>query len=99
MIHGLLLFGRDQVTPICLPRGRFRSITLFTDNHLERLFEPVELRVAVFHWEDGWKVLPPIYLDGPKGPVEIWFEEPEDIGGVSIQRRGNSNATVAWTVL
>lgn len=99
MIHGILRDGIKAVTPISLPRGRFREITFFADNGQERLYEPIELRVALFDHEYGWKVLPKIYLDGAKGPVVITFDASENVGGISLQRLDNPHATVAWTAL
>lgn len=99
MIHGILRAGPGQVTPICLPRGRFREVVLFADNFRERLHDPVELRVALFDWETGWRVLSPLHLDGSKGPLTIVLEPAENIGGISVQRIANDYATVAWTAL
>lgn len=101
MMHGILRSGSDAVTPIATPRGRVRELTLFADNSRERLFDPVELRVAIFDcWDEDWKILPLIYLNSVKYPFHtIVFERPEHVGGVSITRKDNPHATVAWTIV
>lgn len=105
MMYGTLLEGPKALTVIALPRGRFRTLSLFCDNYRQNL-RPVELRVAFWHHEYGFQVRNPVMLDGAKGPVEVQFGNSlkishEDMGGISIERRDegeDSNVRVAWTV-
>lgn len=101
MMHGTLRSGPGAVTPIAIPRGRARELVLFTDNGQERLAEPVELRVAVFNcWDEDWTVGSLIYLNSVKHPLHlVTFEQPEHVGGVSITRKDNPHATVAWAII
>lgn len=97
MMYGDLREGEKALTVIALPRGRFRTITLFCDSPRQNR-DPVELRLAVYHYEYGFQVQP-ILLDGTKGPIEIKFTDPEHIGGVSIERQDAGDVHVAWAVL
>jgi len=98
MMYGELREGEKALTVIALPRGRFRRLTLFCDSNRQDLY-PTWLRVALYNYEHGFQS-ERYLLDGSKGPTEIVFDDPENIGGVSIERiRDAGDVHVAWSVV
>lgn len=97
MMYGDLREGEKALTVIALPRGRYRTLTLFCDSTRQDMYA-TDLRVALYHYEYGFQA-ERYRLDGTNGPLEIAFKDPEHIGGVSIERRGGDGVHVAWAVV
>jgi hypothetical protein len=96
MMYGELREGEKALTVIALPRGRFRTLTLFCDSTRQDMYA-TEIRVAFYHCEYGFQA-ERFHLDGTKGPLEIVFKDPEHIGGISVERRSGNDVHVAWAV-
>jgi hypothetical protein len=97
MMYGELREGEKALTVIALPRGRFRTLTLFCDSTRQDLYA-TEIRVALYHCEYGFQA-ERYHLDGTKGPLEITFKDPEHIGGISIERQKQNDVHIAWAVV
>jgi hypothetical protein len=96
MMHGDLREGDKALTVIALPRGRFRTLTLFCDSTRQDKYA-TEIRVALYHYEYGFQA-ERYHLDGTNGPLEIPFKDHQHIGGISIERRNGNDVHVAWAV-
>ncbi len=95
MPTGLLTDGQNAVTPIALPRGKYKTIGFIADNGLEKL-DPPKLRVAV-HRKAGWKV-EDVTVDSAKGQAVITFDDPATTDGISVRREDAGLCGVAFEV-
>jgi hypothetical protein len=94
MPYGQLAEGQGAITPISLPKGRYKTIGFIADNGLQGL-PPAALRVAVYH--GGWKV-DQVTIDSAKGQTVVTFTDPADTSGISVRREDAGDVHVAWEV-
>lgn len=95
MPYGLLTDGPGAVTPIVLPRGRYKTIGFIADNGLEKL-DPPKLRVAV-HRKAGWHV-ETVTVDSAKGQTVLTFDDAATTDGISVRREDAGTCGVAFEV-
>jgi hypothetical protein len=95
MPTGQLADGKDAVTPIALPKGRYKTIGFTADNGLEGL-DPPKLRVAV-HRKAGWHV-EGVTVDSAKGQTVVTFDDAATTDGVSVRREDAGLCGVAYEV-
>ncbi len=96
MPTGLLTDGANAVTPIALPRGRYKTIGFIADNGLQGL-PPAKLRVAVHQGVGNWHV-EHITVDSAKGQAVIVFPDQANTDGISVQREDDGAVHVAFEV-
>jgi hypothetical protein len=96
MPYGQLAEGPKAITPISLPKGRFKSIGFMCDNGLQGL-PPAQLRVGVFHGAGNWQVAQ-VTVDSTKDLAAVVFTDPGNTTGISVQRSDNGDVHVAWEV-
>jgi hypothetical protein len=96
MPTGLLTDGANAITPIALPRGRYKTIGFTCDNGLEKL-DPAKLRVAVSEGGGKWHV-EHITVDSAKGQAVITFPNQAATDGISVQREDAGTVGVAFEV-
>jgi hypothetical protein len=96
---GLLSDGPQAVTPIALPRGRYKTVGFVCDNGLQGR-PPARLRVAVgtgsgsvgsWHAEE-------VTVDSAQGQTVITFSDPGTTVGLSVRREDDGDVRVAWQV-
>lgn len=95
MPYGQLSEGAEAITPISLPKGRYKTIGLICDNGLQGL-PPAQLRVAI-HGGNGW-TLHPTKVDSTTGQAVVAFPDPAATDGISVQRLDKGDVHVAWEV-
>jgi hypothetical protein len=96
MPYGQLAEGQGAITPISLPRGRYKTIGFIADNGLQNL-PPAALRVAVYHGGGSWKV-DQVTVDSSKGQAVVTFTDPGNTSGISVRREDAGDVHVAWEV-
>ncbi|MGI8336165.1 hypothetical protein ACRYCC_40005 [Actinomadura scrupuli] len=96
MPYGQLAEGQGAITPISLPKGRYKTIGFIADNGLQSL-PPAALRVAVYHGGGAWKV-DQVTVDSTKGQTVVTFTDPADTSGISVRREDAGDVHVAWEV-
>jgi hypothetical protein len=96
MPYGQLAEGKNAITPISLPKGRYKTIGFIADNGLQNL-PPATLRVAVNHGAGTWKV-DTVTVDSAKGQTMVTFTDPGNTAGISIRREDAGDVHVAWEV-
>jgi hypothetical protein len=97
MPFGQLVEGKDAVTPIALPKGKYTSIGFTADNGLQKL-PAADLRVAVQHGA-AWQVITPdVIVDSTKGQAVVTFPDKANVTGLSVQRKDAGTVHVAWEV-
>ncbi|MGI8333494.1 hypothetical protein ACRYCC_26375 [Actinomadura scrupuli] len=96
MPYGQLADGPGAITPIALPKGRFKTIGFTADNGLQSL-PPAALRVAVYHGGGAWKV-DHVMVDSTKGQTVVTFTDPADTSGISVRREDAGDVHVAFEV-
>jgi len=95
MPTGQLADGEDAITPIALPRGRYKTIGFTCDNGLQGL-PPAALRVAV-HRHAGWHT-EHVTVDSAKGQTVLTFDDAATTDGISVQRSDAGTVHVAYEV-
>jgi hypothetical protein len=96
MPYGQLAEGQHAITPISLPRGRYKTIGFTADNGLQNL-PPAQLRVAVYHGGGTWKT-DTITVDSSKDQTVVTFTDPGNTSGISVRREDAGDVHVAWEV-
>jgi hypothetical protein len=96
MPYGQLTEGRLAVTPISLPKGKYKTIGFVGDNGLQQL-PPSALRVAVHQGGGVWKLFTPT-VDSSKGQAVVTFPTPATTDGISVRREDAGDVHVAWEV-
>ncbi|MCW2919760.1 MAG: N-acetylmuramoyl-L-alanine amidase family 2 [Actinomycetia bacterium] len=96
MPYGQLAEGPKAITPISLPRGRYKTIGFIADNGLQNL-PAATLRVAVNHGANAWKV-DKVTVDSTKGQTVVTFTDPGNTAGISVRREDAGDVHVAWEV-
>lgn len=96
MPNGLLAEGAQAITPIALPKGRYKTIGFIADNGLQGL-PPAKLRVAVYHGGGAWRV-DTVTVDSAKGQTVVTFTDPADTSGISVRREDAGDVHVAFEV-
>ncbi|MGI8333923.1 glycoside hydrolase domain-containing protein [Actinomadura scrupuli] len=91
---GRLAEGAQAITPIALPRGRYKTIGFTADNNLQGL-PPAELRVAV-HQAGSWHLATATVDSG--GQTVVTFPDPGTTDGISVRREDAGDVHVAWEV-
>jgi hypothetical protein len=94
MPYGQLAEGQGAITPISLPKGRYKTIGLIADNGLQNL-PAASLRLAVYH--GSWKV-DTVTVDSAKGQTVVTFTDPGNTSGISVRREDAGDVHVAWEV-
>lgn len=94
MPYGQLSDGPQAITPISLPKGKYKAIGFLGDNGLQHL-PPAAIRVAMHSAAHGWDVKH-LVVDSTKDKTWINFTHPEDTDGVSVQREDNGAVHLAW---
>ncbi|MCW2887854.1 MAG: hypothetical protein JWL58_4716, partial [Streptosporangiaceae bacterium] len=94
--YGQLAEGQGAITPISLPKGRYKTIGFIADNGLQNL-PPAALRVAVYHGGGSWKV-DQVTVDSSKGQAVVTFTDPGNTSGISVRREDAGDVHVAWEV-
>jgi hypothetical protein len=95
MPYGQLAEGQSAITPISLPKGRYKTIGFIADNGLQKL-PAATLRVAVNHGT-AWHV-DTVTVDSAKGQTVVTFTDPGNTAGISVRREDAGDAHVAWEV-
>lgn len=94
-MHGGILFnGSQAVTPISLPKGKYRTIGFIADNGLQNL-PPAQLRVAIHQGGDNWHV-ETVTVDSKKGQTVVTFPDQKNADGISVRREDGGNVFVAY---
>jgi len=96
MPTGLLTDGANAITPIALPKGRYKTIGFIADNGLQGL-PPAQLRVAVHQGVGNWHI-EHITVDSAKGQAVITFPDQANTDGLSVQREDAGTVHVAYEV-
>lgn len=94
--YGQLAEGPKAITPVALPKGRYKTIGFIADNGLQGL-PPAQLRVAVNHGPGLWKV-DVVTVDSSKAQAVVTFTDQPNTVGISIRREDAGDAHVAWEV-
>lgn len=95
-MNGQLAEGPEAITPIALPKGRYKTIGFIADNGLQ-LLPLATLRVAVNHGGGSWKV-DTVTVDSAKGQTVVIFTDPGNTAGISVRREDAGDVHVAWEV-
>jgi len=95
MPSGQLADGQDAITPIALPRGRYKTIGFTCDNGLQGL-PPAKLRVAV-HRKAGWHT-EHVTVDSAQGQTVVTFDDPATTDGISVQRSDAGTGHIGYEV-
>jgi len=95
MPTGHLADGQDAITPIALPRGRYKTIGFTCDNGLQGL-PAAALRVAV-HRKAGWHT-EHVTVDSAKGQTVITFDDAATTDGISVQRSDAGTVHIGYEV-
>jgi hypothetical protein len=96
MPSGLLADGQKAITPISLPRGKFKTIGFIADNGLQGL-PPAQLRVAVHQGAGHWDTAT-YKVDSAKGQTVVTFSDQANTDGISVQRLDAGDVHVAYEV-
>lgn len=96
MPTGLLTDGANAITPIALPRGRYKTIGFIADNGLQGL-AGAQLRVAVHQGVGNWHI-EHVTVDSAKGQAVIVFPDQANTDGISVQRSDGGTVHVAYEV-
>jgi hypothetical protein len=96
MPYGQLAEGQGAITPISLPKGRYKAVGFIADNGLQKL-PPATLRVAVNHGGASWH-LSTVTVDSHKGQTVVTFTDPGNTAGISVRREDAGDVHVAWEV-
>jgi hypothetical protein len=96
MPYGQLAEGPKAITPVSLPKGRYKSIGFIADNGLQNL-PAAKLRVAVNHGGNAWKV-DTVTVDSAKGQTVVTFTDPGNTAGISVRREDDGAVHVAYEV-
>jgi Domain of unknown function (DUF1906) len=96
MPSGELREGVKAITPIALPKGRYKTIGFTADNGLQVL-PPAALRVAVHHGGGKWEVTQ-VTVDSAKGQAVVKFQDPANTDGISVQRADAGTVHVGWEI-
>lgn len=95
MPYGQLDEGPKAITPIALPKGRYKTIGFIADNGLQQL-PPASLRVAINH--GGHWFVQTVTVDSAKGQTVVTFTDPGNTVGISVRREDAGDVHVAWEV-
>lgn len=96
MSYGQLAEGHQAITPISLPRGKYKTIGFIADNGLQTL-PPAQLRVAIHQGGGNWHV-EQVTVDSAKGQAVIVFPDVASTDGISVRREDAGDVHVAWEV-
>jgi len=96
MPNGMLLDGANAVTPISLPKGRYKTIGFIADNGLEKM-PPAKLRVAIHQGGGSWH-LEEVTVDSAKGQAVVTFPNQAATDGISVRREDDGTLHVAYEV-
>lgn len=97
MPYGQLAEGAQAITPIALPKGKFKTIGFSCDNGLQQL-PPAQLRVALHHGNGNWQIVTKVNVDAAKGQTVITFTDPANTDGISVRREDKGDVHVAFEV-
>jgi hypothetical protein len=92
---GRLADGPQAITPISLPKGRYKTIGFIADNGLQVLPAP-RLRVAV-HQAGSWQATT-VTVDSAQGQTVVNFTDAATTDGISVRREDAGDVHVAWEV-
>lgn len=95
MPNGQIDDGPQAITPIALPRGRYKTIGFIADNGLQGL-PPAQIRVAV-HRKAGWKT-DHFTVDSAKGQTVVTFDDPATTDGISVRREDGGAVHIGYEV-
>lgn len=96
MPYGQLAEGTNAITPISLPKGRYKTIGFIADNGLQGQ-PPAQVRIAVNTGQESWHV-DHITVDSTKGQAVYTFPDQANTVGLSIQRSDGGTVHVAYEV-
>jgi lysozyme len=97
MPYGQLSEGKDAITPIALPKGKYKSLGFTCDNGLQDL-PSATIRVALHSAAGGWdQIVASQVIDSSKGQTVIAFKS-TDVDGVSVQRLDDGDVHIAYEI-
>lgn len=96
MPYGQLAEGPQAITPIALPRGRYKMVGFVADNGLQGL-PPAQLRVGMSLDDGSWQV-EFVSVDSAAGQTVVFFPAPAHTGGLSVRREDAGDVHVAWGI-
>ena len=97
MPYGQLAEGTQAITPISLPRGRYKTIGFYCDNGLQGL-PAAKLRVAIHaQGQSHWQIETAV-VDSAKGQAMVSFADPAHTDGISVRREDAGDVHIAWEV-
>lgn len=96
MPYGNLDLGQGAITPIALPRGRYKTIGFIADNGLQSL-PPATIRVAVHRGKGAWDTST-VKVDSHAGQTVITFKDAKLTDGISVRREDIGDVRIAWEV-
>jgi hypothetical protein len=88
--------GHQAITPISLPKGRYKTIGFIADNGLQGL-PPARLRVAVHQGGGTWHT-EVVAVDSHKGQTVVHFPNVANTDGISVRREDDGNVLVSYEV-
>ncbi len=94
--NGLLSDGAQAITPISLPKGRYKTIGFIADNGLQGL-PPAQLRVAIHQGGGSWH-LEQVTVDSHKGQTVVHFPDVANTDGISVRREDAGTVHIAYEV-
>jgi hypothetical protein len=95
MPYGQLAEGATAITPIAIPKGRYKQIGFIADNGLQGL-PSAQIRVAVQH-AGAWHI-DHVTVDSKKDQTVVTFTDPGNTVGLSIRREDQGDVHVAWEI-
>ncbi len=96
MPTGLLSDGSKAITPISLPKGRYKTIGFIADNGLQGL-PPAQLRVAIHQGGGSWHT-EQVSVDSHKGQTVVHFPDVANTDGISVRREDAGDVHIAYEV-
>jgi hypothetical protein len=96
MPAGQLADGAKAITPIALPKGRYKTLGLIADNGLQGL-PAAQLRVAVHQGGGNWHT-EIVTVDSAKGQTVLVFPNQAATDGISVRREDAGDVHVAYEV-
>jgi hypothetical protein len=96
MPTGLLSDGPQAITPISLPKGRYKTIGFIADNGLQGL-PPAQVRVAIHQGGGSWHT-EHVSVDSAKGQTVITFPAPATTDGISVRREDGGTVHISYEV-
>ncbi|MDX6427944.1 MAG: hypothetical protein QOE54_310 [Streptosporangiaceae bacterium] len=93
---GRLNEGPQAVTPIALPKGRYKTVGFVCDNALQGK-PPALLRVATGTGAGTWQS-EQVTVDSTQGQTVVTFPDAGNTVGLSVRREDDGDVAVAWEV-